>query len=143
MFADFEQVKKCSSYFAGFGQAKIILLTLNKSKKLPREKSDAYAFFLFRPLPHVTGTPPWLLRPMRVSTSSELYPDTWLIFVFECIGIQFFNSHTCDLWDAMPRQRSPTLIPREVEDFPRSDRHFKHVPPPTYLIHLSPKGSYW
>ena len=31
------------------------------------------------------------------------------------------------------------LIPREAEDFPRDDRHFKHVPPPTYLICLSPK----
>ena len=31
------------------------------------------------------------------------------------------------------------LIPREVEDFPRGDRHFKHVFPPAYLIFLSPK----
>ena len=34
------------------------------------------------------------------------------------------------------------LIPREAEDFPRGDRHFKHVPPPTYLICLSPKELY-
>ena len=63
-----------------------ILLPLNKSKKLtakpPWEKPDAYAFFLFRPLPHVTGTPPWLLRPMRVTNCLELYPDAWLFFVF-------------------------------------------------------------
>ena len=67
-------------------KSKIILLPLNKSKKLtakpPWEKPDAYAFFLFTPLPHVTGTPPWVLRPMRVSTSPELYPNTWLFFVF-------------------------------------------------------------
>ena len=100
-------------------------------------------FFVFRPLPHVTGTPPQLLRPVRVSSGSELYPDTWIFFVFECIGIQFFNLLTCDLWDAMPRQRSLTLIPREAEDFPRDDRHFKHAPLPTYLICLSPKGLYW
>ena len=64
---------------------------------------------------------------------------------FECIGIQFFNSLTCDLRDTMPRQRSLTLtlIPREAEDFPRGDRHFKHAPLPTYLICLSPKGLYW
>ena len=31
-------------------------------------------------------------------------------------------------------------LPREVEDFPRGDKHFKHVPPPTYLIYFSPKG---
>ena len=99
-------------------------------------------FYLFRPLSHVTGTPPWLLRPMRVSTSSELYPNTWLFFVFEYIGIQFFNSLTCDLRNAMPRQRSLTLtlIPREAENFPKSDKYFKHVPLPTYLICLSPKG---
>ena len=34
------------------------------------------------------------------------------------------------------------LIPREAEDFTRGDRHFKHVPPPTYLIWLSPKELY-
>ena len=67
--------------------------------------------FSFRPLPRVTDTPPWLLRPM----SSELYPDTRLFLFFECIGIQLFNSLTCDLPDAMPRQRSLTLIPREAE----------------------------
>ena len=67
--------------------------------------------FLFRPLPRVTGIPPWLLRPMRVSTSSELYPDARLFFCFfECIGIQFFNLETLvsDLRNAMPRQRSLT-----------------------------------
>ena len=91
--------------------------------------------FLFRSLPHVTGTPPWLLRPMRVSTSSELYPDTWRFFFFECIGIQFFNSLTCDLWDTMPCQRSLTLTltPREAEDFPRGDNQSGHMPLPTYL----------
>ena len=117
------------------------LVTLNKLKKLTTkllwEKLDAYAFLFFWPLPHVTGTPPRLLRPVRVSTSSELYPNTWLFF-FECLGIQFFNSLACDLPDTMPRQRLPTLIPREAEDFPRGDRHFKHVPPLTYLICLSP-----
>ena len=73
LLSDVEQVKNLV----------VILLTLSKSKKLAVkllwEKLDAYAFFsFFGPLPHVTGTPPWLLRPKRVSTSSELYPDTWL-----------------------------------------------------------------
>ena len=31
--------------------------------------------FISRLLFHVTGTPPWLLRPVMASTSSELYPD--------------------------------------------------------------------
>ena len=99
-------------------------------------------FFLFRALPHVTGTPPWLLHPGSDLWGSELYPDTWLFFFFECIGIQFFNSHTCDLRDAMPRQRSLTLtltvIPREAEDFPRGDNHSKRVPLPTHLAWLQP-----
>ena len=70
-FADFEQVKKFSSYFADFEQVKKLTV------KLPWEKLDAYTSF-FWTWPHVTDTPPWLLRPVRVSTSSELYLDTWL-----------------------------------------------------------------
>ena len=77
-----------------------------------------------------------------------------------CLSIHFLNLHThvTDLRDTMPRQRSLTPhmwlvgryatpgvtlhIPREAEDFPRGDKHFKHVPPPTYLICLSPKDLY-
>ena len=131
-------------------KSKNIFLTLNRSKKLtaklPWEKPDASAFFL-RPLP--TGIPPWLLRPMRVSTSSELYADTGLFLFFECLGIQFLIhpptpdtvsqatygylpftvQHLCYLWGAMPRQRSPgafpPTVPREAENFPRGDKHFK------------------
>ena len=55
-------------------------------------------------------------------------------FFFECLGIQFFNSLTCGLWDAMPCQRSPTLLPREAEGFPRGDNHSKHMPLLTYLV---------
>ena len=48
-----------------------------------------------------------------------------------------FSSLVCHLWDTMPRQRSLPLLPREAEDLPRGERHFKHVPPLTYLIYLS------
>ena len=71
-----------------------------------------------------------------------------LLFWSGYLSIQFFNSNTLvsDLQDAMPRQRSlhtyPTPIPREVEDFPWGDKHFKHVPAPTYLIYLLPKDLY-
>ena len=42
---------------------------------------------------HATGTPPWLLRPVTISTSSELYPDYFLLPTFlECSCIQLFNS---------------------------------------------------
>ena len=41
-----------------------------------------YSSFISRLL-YVTGTPPWLLRPMKASSSSELYPDYfWLLFLF-------------------------------------------------------------
>ena len=41
--------------------------------------------FTSRLLYHVTGTPLWLLRPVKASTNSELYPDPdyfWLPFLF-------------------------------------------------------------
>ena len=42
---------------------------------------------------HAIGTPPWLLTPVKVSTSSELYPDYfWLPTFFACSSIQFFDS---------------------------------------------------
>ena len=41
---------------------------------------------------------------------------------------------------AIGHQVLPTqALPKEVEDFPRGNTYFKHVPPPTYLIYLSPK----
>ena len=42
-----------------------------------------YLHLISRLLCHVTSTPPWLLRPVKASTSSELYPDYfWLPFLF-------------------------------------------------------------
>ena len=42
-----------------------------------------YLRFISRLLCHVTGTPLWLLRRVKVSTSSELYPDYFrLPFLF-------------------------------------------------------------
>ena len=79
---------------------------------------------------------------------------------FEWIGIQFFHLHTCDsltghhptpevtpthMW-LTGRHATPEVtlhISREAEDFRVGDRHFKHAPPPTYLISLSPKVLYW
>ena len=34
-----------------------------------------YLHLISRLLYHVTGTPPWFLRPAKASTRSELYPD--------------------------------------------------------------------
>ena len=42
-----------------------------------------YLYLISRLLCHVTGTPPWLLRPVKVSTSSKLYPNYFrLPFLF-------------------------------------------------------------
>ena len=84
--------------------------------------------------PDFTLTSPWRSPPALSSTPTQAF--------FNYLGIQPFNSLTCELWDTVPRQRSLTLLPREAEDFPRDDRHFKHVPPPTYLIYLSHKELY-
>ena len=47
------------------------------------------------------------------------------------------------LCHAIGHQVLPTQpLPREAEDFPKGDRHFKHVPRLTYLICLSPKELY-
>ena len=47
------------------------------------------------------------------------------------------------LCHAIGHQLLPTKpLPREEEDSPRGDRYFKHVPPVTYLIYLSPKDMY-
>ena len=113
---------------------------------------------------HVTSTPPWLLSPVKVSTSSELYPDYFRLPTFLNVQASSFLIHspfptqsvrlplvTCPslcntcvayrtLCHAIGHQVLPTqLLPREVEDFPRGDKYFKHVPPPTYLIYFSPK----
>ena len=125
IFCDFEQVKNLI----------VILLTLNKlkklTKKLPWENLDAYASFfghgLMLPALHPGFSDLLGSRPALSSTSRLGF------FLFECLGIQFFNLLTCDLRDSMPCQRSPTLIPREAEDFPGGDNHSKHVPLPTYL----------
>ena len=68
----------------------------------------------------------------------QLWALPWHLAFFECLSIQFFNSLTYDLQNAMPRQRSLTLIPREGEDFPRGENHSKHMPLPTYLAWLQP-----
>ena len=124
-------LKKLICYFADFGwvsdfeQVKTlvaILLPLNKLKKLttklPWEKLDAYAFFFF------------FLAIASCHRLSTLASQT-------CEGIlQFFNSLTGDLWDAVLRQRLPTLVPREAEDFHRGNNYSKHVSLSTYLAWL-------
>ena len=107
--------QKLCSYFADFEQVNWLFCWLWTSQKLNWQQNSRgrnwmlmhFFFFFFWPSPHVTGTPPWLLRPVRVSTSFELYLDIWLFLFFECLDIQFFNSLTCGLRDTMPRQEPP------------------------------------
>ena len=128
------------------------LLTLSKSrnvgyfanpeqvKKQPYNKTslgETGCLSIFGPPPRVTGTPSWLLRPMKFSTSSELYLNMRLYFLFGMLRHSVFF-RTCDLRDAMPRQWSITLLPREAEDFPRGGNHSKHMLLFTYLVWLQP-----
>ena len=113
---------------------------------------------------HVRGTPPWLLRLVKVSTSSDSTPttfDTFLMFRHPVFLFTPFSNtvirlplvtypslcSTCvtyrTLCHAIGHQVLPTQpLPREVEDFPRGGKYFKHVPPPTDLIYFSPKRVY-
>ena len=50
-----------------------------------------YLYLISRLLCHVTGTPPWLLRPVKISTSSELYPNYFrLPFLFHLLRVLWF-----------------------------------------------------
>ena len=59
------------SYFDDFEQVKKV------NKKSPLGETGCLCI-LFWPWSYVTGSPSWLLRPVKVSTSSELYPKTQL-----------------------------------------------------------------
>ena len=130
-FADFEQVKQLSSYFADFEQVK------KTNNKTPVGETGCLCIcflFLAIALCHWHST----LASQTCEGLHQLWALPWHLAFFKCLGIQFFNLLTCDLWDTMLCQRSPTLIPREAEDFPGSDNHSKHVPLPTYPAWLRP-----
>ena len=63
----------------------------NYSKTLLRETG---CLNIFESLPHITGTSPWFLSPVKVSTSSEHYPDTMLFFYLNAQASSFFNLYT-------------------------------------------------
>ena len=113
----------------------VIYLTLSKSYKQHYQQNSLGGnrmprHLFLRLLPCVTGTPPWLLRPMKASTSSELYLNTELFF--ECLGIQFFNSSHVT-YRTLCRTRDHSHPPKEAEDFPGGGNHSKQIPPTTYL----------
>ena len=113
------------------------MLALNKLKikpttKLPWENLSIHFWghYLVLQALHPGFSDAWRSPPTLSSILTQGY------FFFECLGIQFFNSLTCELRDAMPRQRSLTLLPEEAEDFPRSSSHSNHMSPLTYLVWL-------
>ena len=115
------------------------MLILNKSKmhynKTPMWETGCLSIFLGRYLVslalHSGFSGPWRSPPALSSTLTQGY-------FFECLGIQFFNSITCDFQDAMPHQSSLTLMHREAEDFRRGGNHSRHMPLLTYLAWLQP-----
>ena len=141
-FSDFEQVKNCN-YFANFEQVKKVYLFcwLWTSQKINWQQNSRgknwmpeHFFFVFLTITSCHG--PSTLASQICECLHQLWALPQHEAFFECLGIQFFNSLTCNLQDVMPRQRSPTLVPREAEGFPRGDNHSKHVPLPTYLAWL-------
>ena len=47
-------------------------------------------FYVSELLFYATGTPPWLLRPVKASTSSELYPGYFRLLYF-CQAFHFYR----------------------------------------------------
>ena len=90
--SDFCYLWTSQKYFADFEQ---VIKTGNKTPV--RETGCLYIFFNC-----------YLMSPTLHPGFSDLWRSPPAFF--ECLGIQFFNSLTCDLRDAMPRQMSPTLI---------------------------------
>ena len=82
------------------------MLTINITKLPWRNQKPKHFFwghFLVSPALHPGFSG---LRPPPALSSTP----TLCFFFCECLGIQFFNSLTCDLGDTMPRQRSLTLF---------------------------------
>ena len=123
----------------------------------------------FWPLPRVTGTPSGFSDPWR--SPPTLSPTPTQVFFVNAEASSFLtHSHVtygapCHARGHSRPFSNPTLftvsatglresfllsgvfsltllIPREAKDFPRGDRHFKHVPPRTYLFCLSAKELY-
>ena len=112
---------------------------------------------------HATSTPTWLFILVKVSTSSDLYPDYFRLPTFlDCSGIQFSNLPPFPAQSVrLPLVTFPSLcstcvtyrtpchannyqvlltqpLHRKTEDFPRNGKHSKHVLLLTYLTWLQP-----
>ena len=67
-----------------------------------------------------TGTPPCLLRPVKASTSSELYPGYfWLLYFCQAFSSHFYREHYGFEWAFFTHRR---FLP--------------YAPSPTFLAHF-------
>ena len=86
---------------------------------------------------HVNGTPPWLLRPAKVSTSSELHPDYFrLPSLLHLLRVLRF-------WDGV--FYAQVLLTQQffLEVCRAPYWSSKHIPDPSVcLIHSNPQSSY-
>ena len=104
------------------------------------EKNFYYKFSIFR-VKNSMCSLDGCFWPLVFAKLSWEKPNAWAfiyLFIFECLGIQFFNSLTSELWGTMPCQWSLTFLPREADNFPRGGNHSKYMPPLTYLGWLQP-----
>ena len=113
--------------------------------------------FISRLLCHVTGTPPWLLKPVKASTSSELYLDYfWMPLLFHLpqaprFWVDVFYPHAFFTLRSFTGSFDSTCV---YQGFPGSRQLFlevcrasywssKHIPGPSvYLIHSNPQKVY-
>ena len=161
-FVDFEQVRKINSHFAAFEQVK----NLPNSKTPLRETgclSNILGYLSMSPALHPGFSDLW--RSVLALSST---PTAFGYLLFLIVQASSFLIHSLSLTQsvrlplgtyhslcstcvsyrtpchASGHQVLPTQsLPREVEGFLRGERYFKHVPPLTYLIYLSPKEVYW
>ena len=104
----------------------LLIFSLNKT---PLGETGTLTFYLL-----VAQASSFLIHPPFPTQSVRLPLVTYPSLCSTCVTYR-------TLCHAIGHQVLPTQpLPREVEDFPRGDKYFKHVPPPTYLIYFSPKG---
>ena len=64
------------------------------------------AFYVSGLLFLATGTPPWLLRPVKASTSSELYPGYfWLLYFCQVFSSHFYRERYGFEWAFFTHRR--------------------------------------
>ena len=79
----------------------------------------------------VFRTPAFKVIPHTSVSYRQVFRKNWILIPTQLIAEWFAT---------LPQRQN---LPREVENFPRGERYFKHTPLITCLIYLSPKKVYW